>query len=50
MESLTAAGVHISKKDLAVLNRCRIHLQVFYMYDIAVIDGDILETWALPGK
>jgi hypothetical protein len=49
MERLVASG-RFSGKELQHINYCRIHLQVFFMSDIANVNGTEVEEWARKGK
>jgi hypothetical protein len=37
-------------KEIKDINRCRMYLQAFYLWDIADIAGQYIETWAIKGK
>jgi hypothetical protein len=44
MEELTGSAI-VNKRDLADINRCRVYLRVFFLLDIANIQGDTIEEW-----
>jgi hypothetical protein len=49
MEELTGSAL-VNKRDLTDINRCRVYLRVFFLSDIANIQGDTIEEWAIKGE
>jgi hypothetical protein len=42
-------GKKLNDKDLVILNRCRLHLQVISLLDIVTVDGQYFTTKAING-
>jgi hypothetical protein len=40
----------VNKRDLSDINRCRVYLRVFFLLDIANIQGGTIEEWAINGE
>jgi hypothetical protein len=49
MDCLTASN-QFTRGELQDINRCRIHIWVFFLSDITNIQGTLIETWAISGK
>jgi hypothetical protein len=49
MESLTETE-EFTAAELKEINRCRIYLRVFYISDIASLDGQGIAEWARKGR
>jgi hypothetical protein len=49
MEKITASG-RFRPEEIREINRCRLHLQVFFTSDIADNNSKKLEPWVLKGK
>jgi hypothetical protein len=48
-DCLTASN-QFQRGELQDINRCRIHMHVFFLSDITNIQGTLIETWAISGK
>jgi hypothetical protein len=49
MEALTETGDFLAK-DLREINRCRINLRVFYIYDVSTFNGQEIAAWTRKGR
>jgi hypothetical protein len=49
MTALTDPTTGLSTKYIRTINRCRLYLQVFFLYDIATLKGDAIPPWSLSG-
>jgi hypothetical protein len=46
MEELMGSTL-VNKRDLTDINRCRVYLRVFFLWDIVNIQGDTIEEWVI---
>jgi hypothetical protein len=49
MEELTGSAL-VNKIDLTDINRCHVYLRVFFLSDIANIQGDTIKEWAINSE